>query len=224
MTLWRWYSYETLLQQLAQDLWSAMYTCIGYISVSDRTDMRTNELNRNNTRKALMCGVEPRAPMIARLLPPAYIAAVELVGVSPLVAPMEVPSFGWISRAMPHVRPKAHTTTSSTRMAGPQHERTTARYRTKELDRQRQSRHVRHATLSLMMPAPMRAYRSVRTRPRARAGPAIRGTPAPAKHGVPLPTALSGDYRFSSGVTAPDRPCVDADAQQCLGRARGSGF
>src|SRR3954469_16014457 len=86
--------------------------------------MPISELNRKNSRVGLVCGVKSLAPTMAMLVPPAYIAVTKSVGVSPLVARMDVPSSGCMIKAAPSVRPRAQTPTSSTRMTGLQKDRT----------------------------------------------------------------------------------------------------
>src|SRR5689334_4348504 len=95
------------------------------------------------------------------LLPPAYIAAIKLVGVGPLLAVTELPSLGWIIRAVPSVRIKAQAKSTRTRMIGPQNESTNPLRRPNGLDTWRKTDQVKRAIRRLRIPKLIRAYSTV---------------------------------------------------------------
>src|SRR5690349_5067991 len=98
---------------------------------------------------------------MAMLLPPAYIAAIKSVGVGPVLAVTELPSFGWIIRAVPSVNIKAQTKSTRTRIIGPQNESINPRRRPKGLDNRRKTAQVTRAIRKLRIPELTRAYSTV---------------------------------------------------------------
>ena len=91
------------------------------------------------------------------LVPPAYIAVTKSVGVSPLVARMDVPSSGCMIKAAPSVSPRAQTPTSSTRMTGPQKDRTAPCLEPQTFEALTKEAQVSRPTLDPMMLVPIRA-------------------------------------------------------------------
>src|SRR3712207_1772608 len=89
--------------------------------------------------------------------PPAYIAVTKSVGVSPLLARMAVPSSGCMINAAPSVRPRAQTPTSSTRMTGPQKDRTAPRLEPKTFEALTKEAQTSCPTLDPMRLVPIRA-------------------------------------------------------------------
>src|SRR3954467_9662805 len=114
-------------------------------------------VEQEESRVGLVCGVKALPPTIAMQVPPAYIAVTKSVGVSPLVARMDVPSSGCMIKAAPSVRPRAQTPTSSTRMTGPQMDRTAPRLEPKTFEALTKEAQTSRPTLDPMMLVPIRA-------------------------------------------------------------------
>src|SRR4051812_40089617 len=82
--------------------------------------MPISEFTRYRIRNAVVAGAKVPAPTIAMLFPAAYMALTKSVGVLPLIAVTDVPNCGWMRSPIPTVRVNAQTTTTVTRIAGPQ--------------------------------------------------------------------------------------------------------
>jgi hypothetical protein len=125
--------------------------------VSDSTDKPSSELNRKKNLKAPVCGEKLPPPTMETLLPPTYMAVRKSVGVGPLLARTAVPSTGWMTSAVPSVSPRAHVTTSTPTMTGPQKDMATRRCLPRGRDAQRKSRQTICEIRGARIPVPSRA-------------------------------------------------------------------